>query len=106
MPGADTWRPGSAGRAQPGGRTGWSRRRGHRQGHPAHPSRPLLVAIYQPALATGFARAFLVAAGIAVPGLLIEIAATRGRRTDLTGTPRPAPAVPAESAQPRRPRQR
>src|SRR5215469_4852445 len=106
MPGADTWRPGPAGRAQPGGRTGWSRRRGHRQGHPAHPSRPLLVAIYQPALATGFARAFLVAAGIAVPGLLIEIAATRSAAPTSPAPPRPAPAVPAESAQPRQPRQR
>ena len=79
---------------------------GHRQGHPAHPSRPLLAAIHQPALATGFARGFLVAAGIALPNLLIAIAATRVRRTDLTGTPRPAPAAPAGPTQPRRPRQR
>jgi len=60
-------------------------------GHPAHPSGPLLAAIYQPVLATGFARAFLAAAGIAVLNLVIAIAATRSA----------APTSPAPSGQPR-----
>jgi predicted MFS family arabinose efflux permease len=42
------------------------------------------------ALATGFARGFLVAAGIALLALLIAFATIRLRRQDLTGT-RPAP---------------
>ena len=94
----------AAGRAAaPAGRTAAA---AAKTAHPAHPSGPLVAAIYQPALATGFARGFLVAAGIALPNLLIAIAATRVRRTDLTGTPRPAPAAPAGPTQPRRPRQR
>ena len=42
------------------------------------------------ALATGFARGFAVAAGIALAGLLIALATIRVRRQDLTGI-RPAP---------------
>jgi len=42
------------------------------------------------ALATGFSRGFLVAAGIGLLALLIAIATIRVRREDLTGT-RPAP---------------
>jgi EmrB/QacA subfamily drug resistance transporter len=49
------------------------------------------------ALATGFSRGFLAAAGIALLGLVIALATIRVRRQDLTGT-RPAP--PAERAQP------
>src|SRR6185369_1280636 len=42
-----------------------------RAGHPVHPGEPLAAAIYNHALATGFARAFLVAAGIALLTLII-----------------------------------
>ena len=41
------------------------------------------------ALATGFSRGFLVAAGIALLALLVALATIRVRRQDLTGT-RPA----------------
>ncbi len=69
-----------------------------RAGHPVLPDRQHFAAIYTHALATGFARAFLVAAGIAVFNLAITIAAIRVRRTDLTGAQQPATAVPAEQA--------
>jgi hypothetical protein len=42
-------------------------------------------ATYQQALATGFDRAFLVAAGIAVLSLVVAIVAIRVRRADLSG---------------------
>ena len=71
-----------------------------RAGHPAHPGGPLAAAIYNHALATGFARAFLVAAGIALLTLAINTAAIRIRRADLAGAPQPAPAAPADPAQP------
>ena len=58
----------SAANAQPGG--------------PAGPSQEVFTAIYDHALATGFSRGFLVAAGLA---LVIAIAAIRVPRTDLTG---------------------
>jgi MFS family permease len=48
------------------------------------------------ALATGFSRGFLVAAGIALLALLVAIATIRVRRQDLTGT-RPAPDQHAAS---------
>ena len=67
-------------------------------GHPAHPGGPLAAAIYNHALATGFARAFLVAAGIALLTLIINIAAIRVRRADLAGAQPPAPAMPADPA--------
>jgi hypothetical protein len=54
--------------------------------HPAHPSQAALTAIYHHALATGFSRAFLVAAGIMLLALIITIVAIRIRRADLTGT--------------------
>src|SRR4029077_6932700 len=54
-----------------------------RAGHPVHPGGPLAAAIYTHALATGFARAFLVAAGIALLTLIINIAAIRVRRAAL-----------------------
>jgi EmrB/QacA subfamily drug resistance transporter len=47
------------------------------------PSHALLTAIYHHALATGFSRAFLVAAGIMLLALLITIIAIRVRREDL-----------------------
>src|SRR6185503_976782 len=62
-----------------------------RAGHPVHPGGPLAAAIYNHALATGFARAFLVAAGIAL---------IRVRRADLAGAHQPVPAVPAVPAEP------
>jgi len=52
-------------------------------GHPARPSQAALSAIYHHALATGFARAFLVAAGIMLLALIITIAAIRIQRADL-----------------------
>jgi MFS family permease len=72
-----------------------------RAGHPVHPGGPLAAAIYNHALATGFARGFLVAAGIALLTLAINITVIRVRRADLTGAQQPIPALPAEPAQPR-----
>jgi hypothetical protein len=71
-----------------------------RAGHPAHPGGPLAAAIYNHALATGFGRGFLVAAGIALLTLIINIAVIRIRRADLAGAQQPVPAMPAEQAQP------
>ena len=71
-----------------------------RAGHPPRPGGPLAAAIYNHALATGFARAFLVAAGIALLTLIINIAAIRVRRADLAGTQQPLPAASAGPAQP------
>jgi hypothetical protein len=52
------------------------------------------------ALATGFARGFLAAAGIALLGLVIALATIRVRRQDLTGTrPAPQPAQPPQAQQ-------
>jgi EmrB/QacA subfamily drug resistance transporter len=56
-----------------------------RAGHPVRPDGQQLAAAYHHALATGFARAFLVATGIAVLNLAITIAAIRIRRADLKG---------------------
>jgi hypothetical protein len=72
-----------------------------RAGHPVHPGEPLAATIYNHALATGFARGFLVAAGIALLTLAINIAAIRIRRADLTGAQPPVPAGPTQPAQPR-----
>ena len=63
-----------------------------------HPTRA--AAIYNHALATGFARGFLVAAGIALLTLAINIAVIRLRRADLAGTQQPEPAPPAHPAPP------
>ena len=52
-------------------------------GHPARPSQPALTAIYHHALATGFSRAFLVAAGVMLLALIITIVAIRIQRADL-----------------------
>ena len=57
-----------------------------------HPGGPLAAAIYRHAIATGFSRAFLVAAGIALLTLAINITLIRVRRADLAGTEQPAPA--------------
>ncbi len=54
-----------------------------RAGHPPRPSQAALTAIYHHALATGFSRAFLVAAGVMVLALIITIAAIRIQRADL-----------------------
>jgi EmrB/QacA subfamily drug resistance transporter len=69
--------------------------------HAGHLGEPLPAAIYSHALATGFGRAFLVAAGIALLTLVINIAAIRVRRADLAGAQQPMPAVSADPAQPR-----
>src|SRR5215469_12986241 len=93
----------AAGRAAaPAGRTAAATAK---TAHAAHPSGPLVAAIYQPALATGFALAFLADAGIALLGLVIAIAATRSAAPT---SPAPAanPGCARQSAQPRRPRQR
>jgi EmrB/QacA subfamily drug resistance transporter len=70
-----------------------------RAGHPVDPGGPLVAASYSHALATGFGRGFLVAAGIALLTLAINIAAIRVRRADLAGAQQPVPAAPAEPAQ-------
>jgi hypothetical protein len=67
-----------------------------RAGHPVHPGGPLATAIYRHALATGFARGFLVAAGIALLTLAINITLIRVRRADLAGAQQPAVAVAME----------
>src|SRR6266568_477426 len=69
-----------------------------RAGHPVHPSAAQLTAAYHHALATGFGRAFLVAAGIALLTLIINFAVIRVRRADLAGAQPPAPAMPADPA--------
>jgi hypothetical protein len=71
-----------------------------RAGHPPRPGSPQAAAIYNHALATGFARAFLVAAGIALLTLIINFAAIRIRRADLAGAQQPEPAAPADPAPP------
>src|SRR6266568_4413091 len=71
---------------------------GARAGHPVHPGGPLAAAIYNHALATGFGRGFLVAAGIALLTLIINFAVIRVRRADLAGAQPPAPAMPADPA--------
>jgi EmrB/QacA subfamily drug resistance transporter len=52
-------------------------------GQSGQPSRSALTAIYHHALATGFSRAFVVAAGVMVLALIIAIVAIRVRRADL-----------------------
>ncbi|HEX9354219.1 MAG TPA: MFS transporter [Streptosporangiaceae bacterium] len=52
-------------------------------GHPARPSQAALTAIYHHALATGFSRAFLAAAGAMLLALVITIIAIRVKRADL-----------------------
>jgi EmrB/QacA subfamily drug resistance transporter len=70
-----------------------------RAGHPVHPGGPLAAVIYRHALAAGFARGFLVAAGIALLTLAINISVIRVRRADLAGAQVPVSPVPAEPAQ-------
>jgi hypothetical protein len=71
-----------------------------RAGHPVHPGGPASAAIYNHALATGFGRGFLVAAGIALLTLIINFAVIRVRRADLAAAEPPVPAAPAHPAQP------
>ncbi len=52
-------------------------------GQSGQPSRAALTAIYDHALATGFSRAFVVAAGLMLLGLIIAIVSIRVRRADL-----------------------
>src|SRR6266581_1507664 len=52
-------------------------------GHPARPSQAALTAIYHHALTVGFSRAFLVASGVMLLGLIIAVVAIRVRRADL-----------------------
>ncbi len=67
-----------------------------RAGHPVHPGGPLAAAIYRHAIAIGFSRGFLVAAGIALLTLAINITVIRVRRADLAGAEPPALAVALE----------
>ncbi len=71
-----------------------------RAGHPVHPSAAQLTAAYHHALATGFGRAFLVAAAIALLTLIINLAVIRVRRADLAGAQQPEAAAPAHPAPP------
>jgi hypothetical protein len=52
-------------------------------GHPPRPSQAARTAIYHHALATGFSRAFLAAAGAMLLALVITIIEIRARRADL-----------------------
>ncbi len=59
------------------------------------PGTPPPASIYQHALAVGFSRGFVVAAGIALLALVIGVITIRVRRQDLTGAaPEPQPATP------------
>jgi hypothetical protein len=58
-------------------------------GQPPHPGGSAAATIYRYALAVGFSRGFLVAAGIAVLAFLITVCAIRVRREDLAGNPIP-----------------
>src|SRR5262249_52876790 len=71
-----------------------------RAGHPVHPGGPLAAAIYRHAVATGFSRAFLVAAGIALLPLAVNATLIRVRRADLAGAEEPALAVALEPEDP------
>src|SRR5207244_3788581 len=71
-----------------------------RAGHPPRPGGPLAAAIYSHALATGFGRGFLVAAGIALLTLIINFAVIRVRRADLAAAEPSAPAAPTHPAPP------
>jgi EmrB/QacA subfamily drug resistance transporter len=62
------------------------------------PGTPPPASIYQHALAVGFSRGFVVAAGIALLALVIGIITIRVRRQDLTGAaPEPQPATPQQA---------
>jgi Major Facilitator Superfamily len=69
---ADAARAAAAARA---GHTGWQ----------ARPSHAALAGIYHHALATGFARGFLIAAAIMLLALITTVATIRIRRADLAG---------------------
>jgi len=58
-------------------------------GQPPHSGGSAAATIYRHALAVGFSRGFLVAAGIAVLAFLITVCAIRVRREDLAGNPIP-----------------
>jgi EmrB/QacA subfamily drug resistance transporter len=65
------------------------------------PGAPVPASIYEHALTAGFSRAFLVAAGIGLLGLVIAIATIRVRRQDLAGaSPAPQEAAPPPAAAP------
>ena len=67
-----------------------------RAGHPVHPGGPLAAVIYRHAIATGFSRGFLVAAGVALLTLVINFTMIQIRRADLAGAEQPALAVAPE----------
>jgi hypothetical protein len=69
-----------------------------RAGHAARPSQAALTAAYHHALADGFARGFLIAAGIMLLALAITIVAIRVQRTSLAGATDPVPAPPQPAA--------
>jgi hypothetical protein len=54
--------------------------------HAAHAGTAARLAAYQHALAVGFDRAFLVAAGLSLLILVVAVAAIRVRRADLSGS--------------------
>ena len=54
-------------------------------GRPARPGSVALTGIYHQALTAGYARGFLVAAGIMLLALVITVATIRIRRSDLAG---------------------
>jgi uncharacterized protein (DUF58 family) len=63
------------------------------------PGTPLPASIYDHALAVGFSRAFVVAAGIGLLALLIAIATIRVSRQELAGAvPAPQEAAPQAAA--------
>src|SRR5689334_20928614 len=66
------------------------------------PGTPPPPSIYDHALTVGFSRAFLVAAGIGLLGLIIALATIRVRRQDLSGV-KPAPPAPEPQPEAARP---
>jgi hypothetical protein len=72
-----------------------------RADHPVRLGGPVPVAVYPHALATGFARGFLVSAGIMLLTLVITVAAIRAGRTGLGGAQQPRAAGTRDPAQTR-----
>jgi hypothetical protein len=70
----------------------------HGPGTQSRPDGQQLSAGYRHALATGFARAFVVTSAIALLNLAITIVAIRFRRADLNGAEQPsAPWFPGQA---------
>jgi hypothetical protein len=77
--------PSSRSTSRPGPRRRGRAGRASHAGRPARPGSVALTGIYHHALTAGYARGFLVAAGIMLLALVITLATIRIRRSDLAG---------------------